>query len=171
MQVRDANVSDISELSAVGSSVFWNAYGGTAPDDEIANHVSSYFSEDYIANEIVRPEVVYHMAVENGQCAGIIKVRDSDVPELVVAASTMEVQQLYVSPDFQRRGIGALLLDQAVITAKNKGADGLWLSCWEDADWAKSFYDKYGFTSLGIIPFMLDVTEYNDHLMWLPVGD
>lgn len=171
MQVRVANEPDVAELSAIGSRVFWDAYGGTAPDREIEGHVASYFSEDYIAREIVRPEVVYHMAVENDQCAGIVKVRNSDVPELVDAASTMEVQQLYVSPDFQRRGVGALLVDQAVITARNKGVDGLWLSCWEDADWAKSFYDKYGFTSLGKIPFMLDVTEYTDYLMWLPVGD
>ena len=171
MRVRVASESDVAELSAIGSTVFRDAYGGTAPDEAIKGHVASYCSEEYIAKEIKRPEVTYHMAVENGQCAGLVKVRDSDVPELIAAASTMEVQQLYVSTDFQRRGIGALLLDQAVITAKNRGVDGLWLSVWEDADWAKSFYDHYGFTSLGKIPFMLDITEYVDHLMWLPVGD
>lgn len=171
MRVRIASDSDVAELSAIGSRVFWDAYGGTAPDEAIEGHVSSYFSEEYIAKEILRPEVTYHMAVENQQCAGLVKVRDSEVPELVAAASTMEVQQLYVSTEFQRRGIGALLLDHAVMTAKKRRVDGLWLSVWEDADWAKNFYEKYGFASQGEIPFMLDKTEFVDHLMWLPVGD
>jgi diamine N-acetyltransferase len=171
MLIRVASESDVAELSAIGSKVFWDAYGGTAPDEDIEDHVSSFFSEEYIQNEIVRHEVTYHMAVENDRCAGLIKVRDSKVPELIDAAATMEVQQLYVSTDFQRRGIGALLLDEAVTTAKNRGVDGVWLSVWEDADWATSFYDKYGFTSKGDITFVLASTEYTDHLMWLPVGD
>lgn len=171
MLIRVASESDVAELSAIGARVFWDAYGGTAPDEEIEGYVSSFFSEAYIRNEIVRPEVTYHMAVENEQCAGLVKVRDSKVPELIDAAATMEVQQLYVSMDFQRRGIGALLLDEAVATAKNKGVDGLWLSVWEDADWATNFYEKYGFASQGDIPFMLASTKFVDHLMWLPVGD
>ena len=172
LTIREAGPADIPELSTIGASVFWNAYGGTAPDHEIAEHVASYFSLEYIEKEIKRSgEVTYLMAVEKGQCAGLVKVRDSDVPELISAASAMEVQQLYVSSDFQRRGIGALLMDQAVATARNKSVDGLWLSVWEDADWAVNFYEKYGFSSQGKIPFMLTNTEFVDYLMWLPVGD
>ena len=171
MQIRVASVSDVAELSAIGARVFWDAYGGTAPDEDIKNHITRYFGEAYIRRELGRSSVTYLMAVENGQCAGMIKVRDSGVPELLTADSVMEVQQLYVSTDIQRRGIGALLLDEAVTTAKNKGVDGLWLSVWEDADWATSFYEKYGFTSQGDISFILASTEYTDHLMWLPVGD
>ena len=171
MQIRVACESDVAELSIIGARVFWDAYGGTAPDEEIKNHIAEYFSEDYIRRELDRSSVTYLMAVENGRCAGLIKVRDSDVPELLTADSVMEVQQLYVSMDFQRRGIGALLLDEAVTTAKNKGVDGIWLSVWEDADWATSFYENYGFTSQGDVPFMLASTKFVDHLMWLPVGD
>ena len=171
MQVRVAGESDIAELSAIGARVFWDAYGGTAPHEHIAGHVASYFSEEYLAAEMGRDEVTYVLAEEAGNCAGLIKVRDSAVPELITAASAMEVQQLYVSMDFQRRGVGVLLMDQAVATAKRKGVDGLWLSVWEAADWATSFYQKYGFTSQGEIPFMLVDTEFVDFLMWLPVGD
>ena len=171
MLIRVASESDVAALSAIGTRVFWDAYGGTAPDEDIEDHVSSYFSEEYIQNEIVRPDVTYHMAVENEQCAGLVKIRDSEVPELIDAAATVEVQQLYVSTDFQRRGIGALLLDEAVTTAINRGVDGIWLSVWEDADWATPFYEKYGFTSQGDISFILASTKYTDHLMWLPVGD
>jgi ribosomal protein S18 acetylase RimI-like enzyme len=110
------------------------------------------------------------MATEDERCAGIVKVRDSDVPASVVAESAVEVQQLYVSMDFQRRGVGALLLDAVVAATRSRGIDGIWLSVWTDAEWATNFYFKYGFTSQAEIPFLLASTEFIDHLMWLPVG-
>jgi ribosomal protein S18 acetylase RimI-like enzyme len=170
LRIRLATASDAPELSAIGSRVFWDAYGGTAPDDDIAAHVESYFSESAVSAEILRPDVTYFMATENKRCAGLVKVRDSDVPASVVAESAVEVQQLYVSMDFQRRGVGALLLDAVVAATRSRGIDGIWLSVWTDAEWATNFYFKYGFTSQAEIPFLLASTEFIDHLMWLPVG-
>ena len=170
LKIRFANAADAPELAAIGSRVFWDAYGGTAPDDDIADHVEGYFSESVVRAEISRPDVTYFMASEDGRCAGLVKMRDSDVPALVLADSAVEVQQLYVSMDFQRRGVGALLLDAVVAATRMRGIDGIWLSVWTDADWATKFYFKYGFESRGEIPFMLATTEFIDHLMWLPVG-
>ncbi len=170
LKIRLATAADAPELSAIGSRVFWDAYGGTAPDDDIADHMEAHFSESVVQAEISRPEVTYFMATEDDRCAGLVKMRDSDVPELVLADSAVEVQQLYVSMDFQRRGIGALLLDAVVAAARMRGVDGIWLSVWTDADWATKFYFKYGFESRGEISFSLAATEFIDHLMWLPVG-
>ena len=171
LDVRVAGPDDVAVLAAVGSAVFWDAYGGTAPDADIASHVESNFSEDAVAAAIARNDVTYLMAVEGERCAGLIKILDGDVPALVSADSSVEVQQLYVSTEFQRRGIGALLIDHAVAVTRERNIAGIWLSCWTQADWALSFYLKYGFSSLGEIPFRLADTDYIDNLMWLPVGE
>ena len=167
--VRLATAADVPELSAVGSRVFRDAYGGTAPDDDITDHVEGYFSEPVVRAEISRSDVTYFMATEDDHCAGLVKLRDSDVPALVFADSAVEVQQLYVSVDFQRRGVGALLLDAVVAATRMRGIDGIWLSVWTDADWAMKFYIKYGFESRGEVTFSLASTDFVDHLMWLPV--
>ncbi|MFQ5609802.1 MAG: hypothetical protein ACE5F8_05980, partial [Woeseiaceae bacterium] len=41
---REAAASDIPELARIGSSAFRDAYGGTAPDEDIATHVENHFS-------------------------------------------------------------------------------------------------------------------------------
>ena len=171
LDVRVAGPDDIAVLAALGSAVFWDAYGGTAPDADIARHVDCYFGEDSVAAELTRNDVTYFMAVEGERCAGLVKIRDGDVPALVSADSAAEVQQLYVSTDFQRRGIGALLMDHAVAVTRDRNIAGIWLSVWTQADWATGFYLNYGFKSLGEIPFRLADTDYIDHLMWLPVGE
>ncbi len=169
LKIRLATAADAPELAAVGSRVFQDAYGGTAPDADIADHIEAFFSEPVVRSEISRADVTYFMATEDDHCAGLVKMRDSDVPALVFADSAVEVQQLYVSMDFQRRGVGGLLLDAVVAATRIRGIDGIWLSVWTDADWAVKFYLKYGFESRGDVTFSLATTDFIDHLMWLPV--
>jgi ribosomal protein S18 acetylase RimI-like enzyme len=171
VKVVTAGSSDVSDLSAIGTQVFWDAYGGTAPDADIERHVLDYFGEETVAREIVSPGVTYLKACEGDKLAGLVKLRDSDVPELLRGHSAVEVQQLYVSVDFQRRGIGALLLDTAKNDVRGRNIDGIWLSVWSEADWATRFYIKYGFQNMGEIPFMLADVEYIDYLMWLSLSD
>ena len=171
--IRVADVADIGELAAIGSRVFWDSYGSSAPDADIASHVVSFFSEEAIAQEIRRDEVCYLKACDGDNIAGLVKMRDGDMPELVAefgASSAREVQQLYVSADYQRRGIGALLLNAAVADTRERNIDGVWLSVWSEADWAVNFYVKYGFRSLGNVSFRIADVEYVDELMWLEVG-
>lgn len=171
IEVRVAGPDDVAAVSATGSSVFWDAYGGSAPDDDIAHYVESFFSEPAVAAEISRREVTYLVATENDRCAGFVKMRDGDIPALVTAESAIEVQQLYVSTDFQRRGIGRLLLDNVMLATRARSIAGVWLSVWDDADWATAFYLNYGFRSLGETPFIIGNTEFVDYLMWLPTSD
>jgi ribosomal protein S18 acetylase RimI-like enzyme len=111
------------------------------------------------------------MAVDGQRCAGMLKIREGDLPDVLRGQSVVEVQQLYVSPDFQRRGVGGLLLDAAVAETRERRMGGIWLSVWSDADWAVNFYTRYGFISLAEIPFMMADTEFVDHVMWLSVSD
>jgi len=171
LEIRRATKSDVFELSALSSQVFLSTYGGTAPDQDIASHVESYFSEAVVGTEILRDDVSYVMAVDGQRCAGMLKIREGDLPDVLRGQSVVEVQQLYVSPDFQRRGVGGLLLDVAVAETRERGMGGIWLSVWEDADWAMNFYTRYGFISLAEIPFMMADTEFVDNVMWLPVSD
>jgi len=171
LDIRRATKSDVFELSALSSQVFLSTYGGTAPVQDIASHVESNFSEAVVSTEILRDDVCYLMAVDGRRCAGMLKIREGDLPDVLRGQSVVEVQQLYVSPDFQRRGVGGLLLDAAVAETREREMGGIWLSVWADADWAMNFYTRYGFTSLAEIPFMMADTEFVDQVMWLSVSD
>ncbi|MDH3748473.1 MAG: GNAT family N-acetyltransferase [Gammaproteobacteria bacterium] len=168
ISIRAAVPSDAPRLSALGREVFIDTYSGTASAHDIQRHVDDYFGESTISYDLGQASVQYLLAIDDESCAGLVKLREGDTPTLVSAANAIEVQQLYVSTDFQRMGIGRRLMDSAVATAQERGSAGIWLSVWTEADWATKFYLDYGFISLGEIPFMLGDTEYVDYLMWLP---
>ena len=157
-------------MSALGSRAFTDAYGASSEADDLVQHVDDYFGEPAIAAEIERDEVRYFVADDDGRLAGLLKLRDSDLPDGVPADSALEVQQLYVDTAIQRGGIGRQLMDAAVEAARNAGVGGLWLSVWTEADWATAFYRKCGYTPLGELDFYLGKTHYVDYLMWLPVS-
>ncbi|MCH8136578.1 MAG: GNAT family N-acetyltransferase, partial [Proteobacteria bacterium] len=125
MDIRRATTSDVSELSALSSQVFLSAYGGTAPEQDIASHVESYFSAAVVGTEILRDDVSYLMAVDGQCCAGMLKIREGTLPDVLRGQSVVEVQQLYVSLDFQRHGVGGLLLDAAVAETRERGISGI----------------------------------------------
>jgi len=168
IRIRVADASDVQQLSALGRQVFIDTYSGTAPARDIQSHVDKYFGESTISQDITHASVQYLLAMGDESIAGLVKLRESEIPTLIPAPNAIEVQQLYVSTDFQRMGVGRRLMDSAVETAKDWGSAGIWLSVWTHANWATSFYVGYGFTSLGEIPFMLGDTEHADHVMWLP---
>ncbi len=167
--LRNAITHDALALAEVGQAAFWDAYGGTASDDDIAAHVERYFGVDAIRREMALPRVTYLVASEADDCAGLVKILDGSPPECVDADTAVEVQQIYVSTRFQRRGVGGLLMDSTVAHARERLVDGIWLSVWSEADWAIAFYEKYGFREMGTADFELGSEVHLDHIMWLPI--
>jgi GNAT superfamily N-acetyltransferase len=65
------------------------------------------------------------------------------------------IRSLYVSPSFQRRGVGKLLLSHVEIAAKQNNISIVALETHKMASWAINFYLKHGY--LNIVP---NISEY-----------
>jgi ribosomal protein S18 acetylase RimI-like enzyme len=171
IEVRGCDRDDVQLLAALGRKTFKATYADSSDPAEMQAHIDEVFGEDAIAQEISRSTVRYFMAEKRDSCAGLIKLRYGQKRALLPVDRACEIQQLYVSPDFQRRGVGRALMDAAVSHAQKAGVQGMFLSVWSKADWATAFYSDYGYRSLGEVPFMIGATEYTDWLMWLPIED
>lgn len=58
------------------------------------------------------------------------------------------LQEIDVHPDFQRRGLGALLLSAFIDAARTRGATTIILSTFRHVPWNAPFYAKHGFTEI-----------------------
>lgn len=170
LQIRVAATGDVEHLAATGRRLFIETYGHISGAEDLAAHVDDYFSERAVAKELGRDGVRYLLAVDDETITGFLKLRQNEIPKSVPAMTALEVQQLYVSPDQQRRGIGRMLMDRAGEAARAASVQGLWLSVWEEADWAIRFYQRYGFSTVGTTDFWLGDSHFNDLLMWFATG-
>jgi len=165
----EAAVGDVAALSAVGSESFRAAYENFSEPDDLIAHLDSFFSKKAIEREIRLPGRHYLIAHNAGKPAGFVKIQENKRPDEVPASRALELRHVYVLPEQQRFGIGGQLIAAAARFAREKAADGIWLTVWEDAPWAVNCYLKYGFEMVGEINFHLGKATYNDLLMWRPV--
>lgn len=167
----DARDSDAGALAEAGSTLFAQAYGKYSRPDDLQAHVERYFGRASIAAELRKPEVRYTIAYDAEAISGFMKIRRGSAPDAVAALEAIEVQQLYVDANRQRKGVGRTLMDRAVKAAREEACGGLWLSVWQDADWATGFYEAYGFQQVGTAEFWLGQSCYMDYVMWLTIDD
>lgn len=168
INIREAGIDDVDTLSAIGHASFRKAYENWSHPDDLVAHLDAFFSVEAIQKEMQLPGHNYLIAVNQDTAAGFVKIRESARPDEVPATRALELHQVYVMPEQQRFGIGGLLIEAAADYARDKAADGIWLSVWEKAPWAVNCYRKYGFEEVGKTDFQLGRTVYTDLLMWRP---
>ena len=168
IEIREAGIDDVDTLSAIGHASFRAAYEKWSHADDLLAHLDTFFSVEAIHNEMELPGHNYLIAVHGDVPAGFVKIRENTRPDEVPATRALELHQVYVMPDQQRHGIGGLLIAAAADFARDKAADGVWLTVWKDAPWAVNCYRKYGFEEVGTTEFQLGRTVYTDLLMWRP---
>ncbi|HSM29328.1 MAG TPA: N-acetyltransferase [Woeseiaceae bacterium] len=167
IRLLDASVADAAALAAAGERLFVQAYGKYSRPDDLKLHVEQYFGRENVSTELQKPGCSYTIACDDDGIAGFIKIWRGPAPDSIPANTAVEVQQLYVDGDRQRQGVGRKLMDRALATARQEGYAGLWLSVWQDADWAVGFYEAYGFRRVGTAEFRLGQSRFKDYLMWL----
>jgi ribosomal protein S18 acetylase RimI-like enzyme len=98
------------------------------PDFQLEKGHFFYEDRDYFQDHVLQNNQVW--VVESGQ-----------QPVAFMAVNTDFIDQLYVHPDHQRRGIGEALLN----FARERSPDHLWLYTLQINLSARGFYEKNGF--------------------------
>ena len=110
------------------------AYKGTIPADRWQE---PYMSADELAKEI-GAGVIFWCWEEAGSILGIMGIQD--VKDVTL------IRHAYTHPTYQRKGIGAKLLQHLAAQTKRP----LLMGTWADAQWAIRFYEKHGFSLVSV---------------------
>ena len=170
VDVRAADRSDVATLASIGSAAFRAAYEPYNPPDDLAAHLERNYTTEAITAEMQAGKL-YQLAITEGRAAGLCKLQIADSPAKLGTGRSLQIEQLYVAPDAQRLGIGRILVDRAVEIAADEDCSHVWLSVWEEADWAVAFYQKYGFRQFDVCEFMLGSNRQQDLLMQVSVRE
>jgi ribosomal protein S18 acetylase RimI-like enzyme len=85
----------------------------------------------------------------------------------IAGLKTAEIARLYADQRWHGRGLGGALMHVCIATARDWGADLLWLGVWERNARAIAFYEKHGFRVIGEQEFQLGADRQRDLVMAL----
>ena len=132
MNIRVAQLDDIETLFAIRTSV-----------------VENHQSREEIAELGITPETVAELLITDC-CAWIVEINNRSVGFSIANAAKGTIFGIFVIPEFESRGVGRALMQEAEKWLWSKGIEEIWLLTGNDSN-----LRAYGFYR---------------HLHWIPVG-
>ena len=163
--LRLALPGDALSLAVLAERTFREAFGARNSPDNMDLHCAKYFGPDIQLREIGERGLVTTLADEAGRLAGFTQLRLARASPAVTASKPAELNRIYVTAEWQGRGVARALMDRALADAARGGSDVLWLGVWEHNPKAMAFYRKFGFEVVGTQSFMLGQERQRDLVM------
>jgi len=168
--LRLALSGDAPSLAILAERTFRDAFGARNSPENMDLHCAKCFSPDIQLREIGERGLVTTLADEAGRLAGFSQLRLARPSPAVKAQKPAELNRIYVTAEWQGRGVARALMDQALTDAARGGCDALWLGVWEHNPKAMAFYRKFGFEFVGTHAFMLGNERQRDLIMSVAIG-
>lgn len=153
-------------LRPVARQIFTQTFGrdfDAGPFEAFCDEV--YGPDGGMARDFGDPTIVWQVATVRDEPIGYAKVTPLRAPFSGASPSALELQQLYVVHDWHGLGVADRLMNWAFSTARERGADELYLTVFDHNERAKRFYARYGFAEVGRCTFTLG-DRLDDDRIW-----
>lgn len=165
ISIRPASLSDAASLAAIAERTFRETFAAENSGENINLHCARKFSAEIQGEEIADPQLTTLLAEVAGELVGFAQLRLNQATSCVKSGRPAELHRIYVSGDWQGRGVANQLMRAIDAAAARAGSDCIWLGVWERNLKAIAFYSKCGFSVVGEHPFMLGHDRQSDLIM------
>jgi ribosomal protein S18 acetylase RimI-like enzyme len=167
--VRKADMYDVEMISLIGRISFVNAFENVFDHCNLKEYVRKVYDPDMIARSFERENNVYLIAEINRRPVGFAKMKIFSLNDEIESVSQMEVEKMYVLPEYQQSGAGTALLKKAIDFAHQQNSEYLWLNVYTGNHRAVRFYERNGFVKGSRYHRGFGSQYFEFFLMMLPV--
>jgi GNAT superfamily N-acetyltransferase len=160
---RDANAKDAASLDQIFDKSFCDTFAHLYRKEDLEMFLTSFGIADW-EQELADPAYAFRIAEEDGEAAGYLKLGPMKLP-IEPEGPALIVDQLYVLKEHHGSGIAQALMDWALLEARRRGAEELYLTVFIDNHRARRFYDRFGFEAVGRYDFMVGNHADEDVIM------
>ncbi|HEY0897265.1 MAG TPA: GNAT family N-acetyltransferase [Sphingobacteriaceae bacterium] len=167
---RQAALQDLAELADLSVKTFHPAFASLNSEANMRVYMKDAFSEEQLSTELTNPQSVFFFLVQaDGRPAGYLKLNFGPAQTDLHDPDSLEIQRIYVLPQFQGQKLGEQMIRKAVAVARENRLSYIWLGVWEKNTRAVRFYEHHGFTVVGSHPFPFGDEIQTDLIMKRPV--
>lgn len=170
LHIRAGTAADAAALAVFARRIFVDTFAADNDPDDFRRYLDEAFGEPQQTAELTNPHVRVLLGEADGALVAYALLRDDRRADCVDGRAPMELQRFYVDTPWQGTGAAGALMDAVLQTARDAGADTLWLGVWERNVRAIGFYRKFGFRDVGAQTFMMGSDRQTDRVMARPMG-
>lgn len=160
-------LNQLKVLVKISKETFVAAFEKANNPQDFYSYVNKAFSEERLKKELLNPNMAFYFLYSNNTLVGYFKLNEGDAQTEKLHHSSIELERIYVVPQFQGKHLGELMLNKAKDISKEKQMDFLWLGVWEKNRNAIRFYERHGFKHFGSHDFYLGSDKQTDLLLKL----
>ena len=163
-------MNDLHELRELSINTFYETFAPMNTAEGMENYLATSFDEAKFRRELSDSNTEFFFVYSGEELAGYMKLNEAPSQSDVNDKASLEIERIYVLSKYQGEGLGALLMDKAISTARERDKEYIWLGVWEKNEKALAFYKKHGFHKIGEHSFVIGSDIQTDHLMRLDLN-
>lgn len=164
-RIRKLTLADLAALQTVSITTFRETFAKDNTQEDLANYLARNYNREVLSEELQNPDSTFYFLEKAGEVAGYLKVNVGAAQSEEIADNALEVERIYVLPNFKRQGIGRQLIELALRQAQEQQKTVVWLGVWEANHAAIAFYQKMGFVKTGSHSFFMGDDEQTDYIL------
>lgn len=128
-------------------------------------YLKEAYDRDKLIGELCDECTQFFFLYDDRELVGYLKLNETPSQTDLNDRQSLEIERIYVIAEFQGRGLGRYLMEQAVDIAMACGKQYVWLGVWEKNDKALRFYRNSGFYAVGTHSFVMGDDKQTDYIM------
>ena len=165
VSIRYASPADAELIADMSRETFYESFAAHNTKENMDLFMNGQFTREALIQEVEQQDGLFFLAYVHGKPVGYLRMRETNTPLELNNTPAIEIARIYLLQKNTGKGVGKALMEQAIVTAKNRGKQIIWLGVWEHNQKAISFYTKSGFERFGQHIFLLGKDVQIDWLM------
>ncbi|QTD41828.1 GNAT family N-acetyltransferase [Sporosarcina sp. Te-1] len=165
VQIIKCQLTDLQTLRDISIETFHDTFKDQNSPDNMKAYLEKAYNTKQLEMELSNCLSEFYFILCNGELAGYLKVNSNEAQSEEMGDMTLEIERIYIRKNFQRKGLGQVLINKAIDLAKQHNKAKIWLGVWEKNENAIAFYNILGFVETGSHSFYMGDDEQTDLIL------
>ncbi len=165
IKIKTCTLEDLQTLQEISIKTFNDTFKEQNSPENMKSYLESAFNLNQLKKELSNIYSQFFFVYLNNEVAGYLKININEAQSEDMGDESLEIERIYIQNNFQKHGLGKLLLNKAIEVAMELNKKKIWLGVWEENENAIAFYKKMGFVQTGTHSFHMGDEEQLDFIM------
>lgn len=165
IKIQTCTLEDSRTLQEISYETFNDTFKHENSPENMNAYLERAYNLTQLEKELSNLSSQFFFVYFNTELAGYLKVNTNDAQSEEMGEDALEIERIYIKRNFQKHGLGKVLLNKALEMALESNKKKVWLGVWEKNENAIAFYKKMGFVQTGAHSFYMGDEEQTDFIM------